>query len=524
MIRHLIRSRIKSVCRSITLLIVFSLLIVSTGCFAGSENEDESSFMEQYEDDISDDAPPPAPANRSTITILFPGYQPRNWSEVKKEIEKETRNILNVELDFQWKEHYTYINEIKTLQASNQDFDAFILAGPDGSSPDFTKLAKNGVLKDITDIFPQSAPSLYNKYGNEELQYATIGNRLYAVPSLYTMAECPSVITSDSMISKYKIDDITNFDEYEAFLKKIKENEPDAIPAIDTSTFIAALPSAFGYATVDERSMLVYKWDDPQMRLMAWERTPEFYDTVKVFIDWRQKGYIKPVAGQEDYFKAATVLAGVFLDLPSKQAAKMSLSSTIGTTMETGPVRTFRFYPDRTIQRKNPLGKFGTNGSFAFPKESKDTEMVLRFLEWVQCDRKNYNLVVNGIEGTDHVLNDGVAELPKGMNPLSSSYMYWGGCWAFRNIEYEIAEKEAQTHIEYVNSHSEYPPHGVFYPDYGVLEQVMQKRFKGLQDFYSRLSRGEVKSTELLDKFISEMESYGTDELITLEQSQLTQN
>lgn len=509
--------------RLLGLLTVLCLLIVPAGCgSAGNDEDDDISFMEQYEEDPSGDPAFPAQTERTVITFLFPGYPPRNWDEVKEEIEKRTRNTLNVELNFKWKEQYSYISEIKTLQASNQDFDAFVLAGPDGSAPDFTKLARSGVLKDLTEIFPQSAPSLYKKYGNEELQYATIDGKLYAVPSLTPMAESPVVITDDSLLKKYRIDDITDFEQYEAFLKKVTDNEPGAIPAIDTSTFIASLPSIFGYATADERSMLVYKWDDPKMRLTAWERTPEFYDTVSMFIDWHVKGYLKPMLNAESYMNAISVMVGAYLSPPSKNAEKMSFSNNIGTTIETGPVRALHLYPEKIVQRKNPLGKYGVNGSFAFTKESKNAKMALRFLEWVHSDRDNYNLVVYGIEGKDHVIKDGMPALPGGMSSLSSSYMYWGGHWAFSNIEYEVEAKKVQDHIEYLDSHSAYPPHGVFYPDFGALDQIADKRAKGFQEFYGRLATGQVKSVELLDKFIANMEAYGTDELINMAQDQLT--
>lgn len=523
MTKHRMKYNIKSSGRFISLMIVLCLLLIPSGC-AGSldETEDDLSFMEQYEDGASNAEEVPADVDKTTIRLLFPGYQPRNWNAVKAEIEKRTRKTLNVSVEFKWKEQFSYISEIKTLQASNQSFDAFVIAAPDEAGPDFTKLARSGVLKDITYIFPESAPSLYKKYSNEELAYATIDNKLYAVPSLFMIAESPTIITSDSLLKKYKIDDITELEQYEEFLKKVKENEPTAIPGIDTSTFIASLPSVYGYAVTDERTMLVYKRDDPEMRLMAWEKTPEFYDTVSMFIGWFEKGYLKPPMSGEDYFKASSVLVGGFLAPPSKNAEKMTMSSTVGTTIEIGPVRVLRFYPDKKVQRSNPMGNYGVNGSFAFPKESKNTEMVLRFLEWVQLDRDNYNLVVNGIEGTDYVMNDGKPELPQGMNALSSSYMYWGGHWAFMNTEYENTESKASSLMEYVQSHSEYPPHGVFYPDYGLLEQRAVQRAKGLQEFYGRLAQGQIRTVDHLDKFISNMEAYGTDELIEAARSQMT--
>jgi hypothetical protein len=71
--------------------------------------------------------------------------------------------------------------------------------------------------------------------------------------------------------------------------------------------------------------------------------TPEFYDTVSMFIGWFEKGYLKPPMSGEDYFKASSVLVGGFLAPPSKNAEKMTMSSTVGTTIEIGPVRVCGF-------------------------------------------------------------------------------------------------------------------------------------------------------------------------------------
>lgn len=514
---------IKSAVRIVGLLTISCLLLAPAGCAGKPEGpEEDFSFMEQYEDDPSSSVESSAPTEHTTIRFLFPGYTPRNWENVKAEIEKRTRDTLNITLDFKWKEQYMYINDVKTLQASNQEFDAFILASPDIMSPDFTKLARAGILKEITNIFPQSAPGLYKKYTNEELEYASVDSKLYAVPSLFVTAFCPGIMANDSLLERYKIDDITDFEQYETFLKTVKENKPDDIPGVDTSTFIATLPATYGYAIADQRNMLVYKWDDPEMKLMAWERTPEFYDTVNMYIDWFKKGYLKAAASGDDYFKASSVMLGSSVAPPSKETEIVSTSNANGKTLVTEPMRICRLYPERTVQRDNPMGNFSVNGSFVFTKESKNTEMVLRFLEWVQLDRENYNLVVNGIEGEDYVINDGKPELPNGMNSLSSSYMDWGGHWAFRNIEYETAENKVQPLMEYLKNHTKYPPHGVFYPEYGALEQVAEMRSRGLQEFSSMLSQGQIKSLDELEKLINRMEDIGTDELVAAAQSQLT--
>jgi hypothetical protein len=105
---------------------------------------------------------------------------------------------------------------------------------------------------------------------------------------------------------------------------------------------------------------------------------------------------------------------------PSDKAEKLSLSTANGTVKETDPLRLLRLYPEKPVQRGNPMGSFNVNGSFMFPESSNNTAMVLRFLEWVQLDRENYNLMMYGIEGEDYVLKDGKPEKPEGMVSVAS--------------------------------------------------------------------------------------------------------
>ncbi len=115
MANHQVKFNIKSAGRFIYLLLVLCLLLIPAGCTGTSgETEDDFSFMEEYEDNPSKAQETPAVTERTSIRILFPGYQPRSWNDVKEEIEKRTRKTLSISLDFIWKEHYSYISEIKT--------------------------------------------------------------------------------------------------------------------------------------------------------------------------------------------------------------------------------------------------------------------------------------------------------------------------------------------------------------------------------------------------------------------------
>jgi ABC-type glycerol-3-phosphate transport system substrate-binding protein len=276
-------------------------------------------------------------------------------------------------------------------------------------------------------------------YTNEELKFATVDDKLFAVPSLYTQAFCTYLIVDDALLKKYNISGIENYDEYGAYLKTIKENEPDLIPGTIANMVntLELFARASGYVIADEANRFVYKWDDPEMKLMPWEKTSEFYDTITYIIDWYKKGYLSFGADQS---KVSSFIYEGMLSQPSDEPTKMTFSDSSGQISESNPMRAFYLYPEKHVQRDNPMGSFYYNGSFVFPAASQNTDRALRFLEWVQQSRDNYLLVTCGIENTDYVLMGGYPVLPSGMDFTNRTYLYWDGSWAFKNIRNEFAD------------------------------------------------------------------------------------
>ncbi len=483
--------------------------------------DDKPSFMDKYEE--------PEKLEHASVKFLFPGEEPKNWKNVKAEIEKRCLDTLNVSLDFKWIEFGQYIYKVSVLDASDEVFDALVLGKPDMNYPDFTRLAREGKLKDITKAFPDNASSLFSKYTSEELEYATVDGKIYAVPSLYPQAFCSYLIVDDALLKKYNITDIKSYDDYEKFLKAVKDNEPDLTPGtvanmVDTLRLFAR---ASGYVVADTSEKLVYKWDGPGMKLIPWEKTPEFYETIGYLVDWFEKGYLK---FNPDQAKTASFLYEGMLAPLSNETTKMTFSDASGQVKESNPMRSFHLYPEKQFQRDSPMGSFFFNGSFVFPSTSLNTERALRFLDWVQKSRDNYMLMTCGIENEDYVLMNGCPTMPDGTDFADRTYMYWDGNWVFKNIKYEYgdvagADNEAvETPEEFLDRNSKYPPHGAFYPNYGVMQQTADDRQNAFREFEYKLTQGQIKNMTEVDTFIEKLNTLGTAELVEEAQKQMARN
>lgn len=502
--------------RMIVIMLATACLIFSlSGCSGRSEDD-----LDGYE--------PPEIGNleHTNLKFLFPGSKPANWQNVKTEIEKRMSDTLNASLDFRWIEYSQYFNLMKVLDSSNEIYDAFVVVKPEALYPDFTVFAREGKLKDITDIFPVSAPLLFSKYTSEELEYASVDGKLYAVPSLYPRAQCSYLLVDDALLRKYDLPDITDYDKYELFLKTIKDNEPDLTPGTIANSVgsIQLLARASGYVIADEAKRLVYKWDDPEMKLIPWEKTPEFREVVARVVDWYKKDYL---VYDPDQLRTASFILDGMLSPPSDEPA--TLTFVIGETKEikeSNPMRMFHLYPEMKARRENPMGNFHYNGSFVFPAASVNTERALQFLEWVQKSSENYYLMKYGIEGEDYILSGDIPSYPQGMDFFNSSYMYWDGNWAFENMEYIPESLDAGTgtesYREFLDKYSDYPPHGAFYPNYGPLQQAADERVRLFDEFEYKLAQGQILDASEVDSFINRLDQQGSDELADMIYEQMT--
>lgn len=486
-----------------------SLLLVPAGCGASGGAEDDS-FMEKYETTEK--------VEHGSVRFCFPGQQPKGWEAVKAEIESRSAASLNTSLDFKWIDFPQYIEQIKMNEASGEIYDAYCLGKPDSFYPDFTALSREGKLKDISELFPKTAPSLFSKYTTEELEYARVDGKLYAVPSLYPKAYCTYLMVDEALHDKYKLPEIKDLDDYEAYLKAIRENKPDLIPGTIANSVdsMSLLARSFDYVTLDEVQRLVYKWDDREMNVYPWEQTPEFSEAVYKVMDWLKKGYIQP---NPDQSKVSSFVYYGDFNPPSKEPQVLTFMDSSGEMKQSNPMKVFYLYPEKKVQRDNPMGSFYFNGSFIFPAASLNTERALRFIDWVQQSRENYFLVKYGIEGSDYVLKEGYPIIPDGMDFNNRTYMYWDGNWAIENAEFFPSVKDGygagiDTMTAFLDKYTKYPPHGAFYPNYKTVQEAADERSRAFQQFEFKLGMGQITDFSEVEAFIREMKDIGTENLV----------
>ncbi len=318
------------------------------------------------------------------------------------------------------------------------------------------ELGDNNHAADLTELFKNYAPQYYSKFEKEELDLLTYKGKLLAIPSLnYPNVSRTVAVVREDLVQKYKIKPIKSLEEYENFLETIRKNESDIIPVLfgaGTLNYNYILFDYFGrnygyFECGSKGSNIVCRMDDPDMKLVAWERTKEFLDIARMIRDWYQKGYLKEIR-QVDMLD---VLSGQYASFIGKTGTAEQYNQILNDNGgRPWKYVEYELFPESIIEREfNPFPLICINPN------SENKERAVMLIELLMSDQESYDIFTYGIEKKDFVYdknNKPKAIVPSGYIPEVDSYMVNHAKWSFRNIfmehEPEKAVREKQKSLK----------------------------------------------------------------------------
>ena len=476
----------------------------------------------------------------ATLAIYFPqltvGEKP-DTQLVLSELESKAADRLNIQVNFKWLPPALYAQTVETRLNSGEELDAFFCGLPGQGLLDFIALARDGLLADLTDALPAYAPGLVAQYEQNDLNCARVDDRLFAIPSLFPMADHVYAIVRQDLMDSYGLAAIETFADYEQYLATIKEYETNTIPGRIADSTIALFARAFGYAVFDKDHGLVYGWSDPSMQLIPWEQTPEFRIVVDYLTNWAQNGYLELAAqGAGDIWNAGDriingqissfLFAGEYRIGETISLVEYVLNNYFVNNNIPREIAAYRLYPDLEAQRLNPLGNGLTTGSLALSAQSENMERTLMFLDWLQSSQESYDILMYGIEGKHYQLDGERLEFPQGMTIDQNAWIGWDGRQAFKNLAYErfatdmpLEDKEQYT--QNIRFNAVLAPHEGFFADYEPIADLLEQR---RQQLLAKIELPLLTGTfdpDDLDTLVGQLNKTGTDEIIGNIQNQL---
>lgn len=156
-----------------------------------------------------------------TLTFYFSGSENLQSRKVLDRVEKETKNTLNIRLDFKWIPWNEFQNTINALFQSGDNFDALASMYDGDYNMQFYKMAQEGSLLNISELFPEYAPELFSKYSKEELRQVTYQGKIQGVPARLPGSFRVCAVVRKDLMDKYGIPPIKTINDYDSFLQTV---------------------------------------------------------------------------------------------------------------------------------------------------------------------------------------------------------------------------------------------------------------------------------------------------------------
>jgi len=492
---------LKYKCISLVLVMILACSII-TGC----DSEDtEGDFIKK---NIVDNS------KYRTVTICFQGKKNDRSEPVMEEIEARLKSTLKIDLNFKWLGGgygESYLKKIEEMIASGQEIDAFFAKYP-STNEYILEFQRKGLLKDISEELRLYAPKIYLRMDSETMNDASCGGALVSIPSFVPSTTRLGVVVRQDLMNKYGIEEMENFEDYESFMKIVKEKEEDIIPGcINSGVYTLLYPTDL---EIFYEPFLAYRRSDPDTKLIPLEQTSEFSSAVQLAKKWYDAGYTK--SGdilRQGWGFDGMLSAGELASVLTGWNRACSWARERGSTYK---LRAYPLYMDRPAQKGT-----GYSESLVFTKNIKNHELVLKFIEWAHSSQENYDLLMYGIDGYDYWIKDGKVTHPKSK---TWHYSNWFGSSAFEDIEYmrpfgtdQIDFKEYYRHV--IEYNTEYPITYGFTPDSSKYKDIVKKR----QDKFLKLMDDVFYETfkMSLGDFIGGQKKDGADELTKKIQIQL---
>lgn len=452
------------------------------------------------------------------LTIYFEARTNKALPEVLEAVNKKLKDELKTELAFEfvWDYPESYLDKVRQAVAAGSPCDAFYYSS--NFPVALQALVTEGLVKDITDTFPQYAPDYYGKFSKEDIAAISTKGKIYAIPSRIPNAARRCAIVRQDLMTKYDIPEIKSYQDYEVFLDTIKKNEPGMVPMNYWDTTVGLFSDVNGYAMLNYELGLVYKWDSPAIKLEAWEQTSGFVDGLNIIKSWYDKGYLLKNIGiaaiDEDMIKG---------DKWASFIANWGSEIEFNAILMAEGIKDYKFKAyqlhDGVSPRNSPL-----ESSLLVNAKSTQADRVLMFINWLQSEQENYDLLMYGIKGTHFIEEQDYITPPEGVS-INDSFFNWGWKSPFRNMEYERAnfsglKDVVKQYNDIINEKTKYPPLLGFYPDYAPVADLLTARRIAFSELDQKVYTGIFEQNDV-EEFIKEQKDNGVDNIILELQKQL---
>lgn len=459
---------------------------------------------------------------KETLTFVFPGQEPIGVKEIIKEIEKKLEPTLNIKLNIKWYTDDNYENQVKSMIDGNQPLDGFVLSKQEGNDA-IQKFVESNQLADLTDIFKDNAPNIYNNLSKDMITNVTYNGKVMAVPQLLPKLTKICAVLNDSRMKKYEAPDVTDFDSLTKALEIVAKEEGSGGDISLIKTPVQLFAEIYGYTYL--RDNLVYRQDDPDMKLIPFEETSEYKQGIDVINQLEQKGVVMNFGNRGRFgfgfrFNSMSHPLDFVAGFGGSMGTMITLDEAYSEIALRGvgfdpKLRVYPLFPDKVSLQSTDTS------AVVIPKTTKDPSRVLMFLNWIQSKQENYDLFMYGIKDKNYVIKDNAVDFPATVQ----RYLGWDGSYAFSNPKF--IRNQVNEPFDFKKLYAEYQPAIErpliavgFKPETSSIQEFLDKRQQNNNDFWSQILTSGVTTDKDLPAFIEKQKSAGLDGILSSMQQQ----
>ncbi len=424
-----------------------------------------------------------------------------NDAAVKKAIEEKFKQDTGIEINL----------EVKLF--TNADFNTKVdlaIAGGDQIDGILNYIgSSDGLDRFISrDNFAMDLIELVNEYGTHlkeiipEIAFdqATYNGQLAAIPSV-TQENAFGILIRTDWLEDAGLDIPTTIDEFEKVMEAFKERDGNIVPLVGYSWDLDRVILPGAYDTVASSMYYI----DSTGTLLPGFLDSNYKNVLSKCYEWVQNGWwdIDNASRSESSVDNLFIggRSGIYVQYPEiyhliEVARKCKQANQDATFEVIGPLEGAS--GSKGVQKQNVAFS-----GMMIPKSSQNAEIVVKYMDWMLSDVKNYELCAYGIEGTDWI---DVGEGKRGFadNSNSDAVNMYSGCYApleYSNLSDRVWDTYSEKELGWIEAVRSYPTYadareGVFFP---ALDNDMSSKYSSARtDFQTNVlspARAGLKDT-----------------------------
>ena len=379
-----------------------------------------------------------------------------------------------------------------------------------------------GKLLPLGDLLESDGQGILDTLSSDFLEGVKVNGQIYGIPTNKELCVPSGIIVNKTAAALIgwdpEKDPVTTTEELEPYLAKYKALFPGRYPYLMEKDRWADEPWGHEWIGLEEDvlSMKFAKDENGEFDETVYSiyETREQEDHIRLMYKWAQLGYISPDAATWDY--NAVFGTGDFL------VFTQPLKGSDFKSLEMYGANKKAYVPDFecveiVMQPKYKVTCQAGGSMFAIPKNSKEKNRAMQFLNLMHSDEKLVNLMLFGEEGVNYVkVDDQKVDLIEG----ASWYSLHGGAWTVGNtkLQYVLSTEDPEKNAKL----QEYALDAPMTASYGFrfdkkkAGETLDKVTKVVQKFARPLMVGAVDpdDPELgLEAFRKALKDAGIDEL-----------